>query len=103
MSSIGPLEIGLAQHPRNIDSSARPLEDYAIISSPKPVEVLFVALQFLDALAIRNRVVRETSTIGKNLIRDLGWLFVEVVLRLLGEKNPEGHAYLALPLRRRLM
>jgi hypothetical protein len=101
--SINTLEIRLAEHPCDIDSRARPLENHPLIASPKPVEVFFVPLELLDALTIWNRILYETLAIAKNLVSDLGGKFIKVVLGLQGEEDPEGHAFLVFRLARRLM
>lgn len=99
--SIGTLEVLFAQDSRNIDSTARPLEHHPVVSSPKPIQIFLEAMEFLDALAIWNRIVGETFTIGNNLVSDLGRQLIEVTLCLLGEKNPERHPRLASRLARR--
>ncbi len=51
----------------------------------------------------RNRIVRETQAIGNNLVSELYWKSIKIVLRLLGQEDAEGHAIFVLRLVRRRM
>lgn len=80
--SIQPLKVWFAQDPDDVDPSARPSKDDAIVSRSQTIKTFLIALQFLDSLSIWDWIVCESGAVSDDLGSDLPWELVEVVLRL---------------------
>jgi hypothetical protein len=101
--SIQPLKVWFAQYADDVDSSARPSKDDAIVSRSQTIKTPLVALQFFDSLSIRNGIVCESGAVSDDLGGDFPWKLVEVVLRLLREEDLKSHALFAFRFARLFM
>jgi hypothetical protein len=69
--SIQPLKVWFAQYADDVDSSARPSKNDAIVSRSQTIKTFLIALQFLDSLSIRDWIVCESGAVSDDLGGDL--------------------------------
>jgi hypothetical protein len=67
----------------------------SVVTRSQAVDVLLIALQLLDPLAVGNWILGKAGAIGKNLFGDSVGKSVQVTLGFLGKKNLVGHALAA--------
>jgi hypothetical protein len=66
--------------------------NHAIVAGSQPVQALLKPLQLLDALSVRNGIVREAGAVGENLVGDLITQCIEVLLSFRRQEDLPDHA-----------
>ena len=85
--SIGLLKVRLAEDAHDVDASAGSLEHHAVVACSQPVQGFSKPLQLLDPFSVRDGIICEAGTIGKNLIGDFVRTCIEVALCFLRQKT----------------